>query len=62
MRERPHKHEIELSQEQRFVLLQLISSGKAPLANWLMPVFYSKLIATLLVPDGPMNKSPRRSR
>src|SRR5436309_7059223 len=30
MRERPHKHEIELSQEQRFVLLQLISSGKAP--------------------------------
>src|SRR6266566_9390091 len=30
MRERPHKHEIELSEEQRFVLQQLISSGQAP--------------------------------
>ncbi len=29
MRERIHKHEIELSEEQRFVLQQLISSGKA---------------------------------
>ena len=29
MRERLHKHEIELSEEQRFVLHQLISSGKA---------------------------------
>ena len=29
-RERTHKHEIELSEEQRFVLQQLISSGKAP--------------------------------
>jgi hypothetical protein len=33
MRERPHKHEIELSQEQRFVLLQLISSGGAPIGH-----------------------------
>jgi hypothetical protein len=30
MRERPHKHEIELSEEQRFILHQVISSGKAP--------------------------------
>lgn len=30
MRERSHKHEIVLSEEQRFVLHQLISSGKAP--------------------------------
>jgi transposase len=30
MRERPHKHEIALSEEQRFLLHQLISSGKAP--------------------------------
>jgi transposase len=30
MQERPHQHEIDLSQEQRFVLQQLISSGKAP--------------------------------
>jgi hypothetical protein len=30
MRERPHQHEIELSEEQRFVLQQLISSGQAP--------------------------------
>ncbi len=30
MRERPHKHDIELSEQQRFVLQQLISSGQAP--------------------------------
>ena len=30
MKERPDKHEIALSEEQRHVLLQLISSGKAP--------------------------------
>jgi hypothetical protein len=30
MRERPHKHEIPLSEGQRFLLQQLISSGKAP--------------------------------
>jgi transposase len=30
MRERPHTYEIELSEEQRLVLQQLISAGKAP--------------------------------
>jgi transposase len=30
MQERPHKYEVELSQEQRHALQQLISKGKAP--------------------------------
>jgi hypothetical protein len=30
MQEHPHKYEIELSQEQRHALQQLISKGKAP--------------------------------
>ena len=30
MKDRPHKYEVELSEEQRFVLQQLISKGKAP--------------------------------
>jgi len=29
MKERPHKHEVELSEEQRFALQQLLSRGKA---------------------------------
>ncbi len=30
MQERPHKYEVELSEEQRFALQQLLSRGKAP--------------------------------
>src|ERR1700730_8736144 len=30
MKERPHKYEVELSEEQRFLLQQLLSGGKAP--------------------------------
>jgi AraC-like DNA-binding protein len=33
MQERPHKYEVELSQEQRHALQQLISQGKAPARN-----------------------------
>lgn len=30
MRERPHKYEVALSEEQRFLLQQLLAGGKAP--------------------------------
>lgn len=30
MRERPHKHEVELSEEQRFLLQQLLAGGTSP--------------------------------
>jgi hypothetical protein len=30
MRERPHKYEVELSEEQRFLLQQLLAKGHAP--------------------------------
>jgi hypothetical protein len=59
MQERPHKYEVALSEEQRHMLHQLISKGKAPAR---MLVSCSKSIATLLVLVGPMNRWPKPSR
>jgi len=62
MKERPRKYEVVLIEEQRFLLQQLLSYGKAPVRQQAHARILLKIDRNAPGPDGPMNKLPSRSR